>query len=409
MEEKLELFKCLLDHDFYEENKHRLTEELFPRELHSLYNTVIDAHTKYDRSLKLAEVWELYKSTHPTLTTAKKEEAYKVISNVKECESLSKDISEDIIRNAWKDFCAEELANIALEIAEGKHENFNGIQDILDRMRGGYVEDDEIEYTSTDIGELLKVIEHEFRWKFNLAPMQEVLGGFGPGLFGIIAARPDAGKTATWISLCFGPGGWLAQGANVHIIANEEPAIRIMARGVSACTGMPLEEIKINKGKAQEEFNKIRSKVFLRDTVDMTIETLDLYCAEHDVDILIIDQLDKLGIKGKYNRSDEQLKALYTQAREISKRRECGVIGLTQAGMDAHGKLYYGFEALDGSKTGKAAEADFVLCIGMTDPAENEGGRDNYQRTANFPKNKLTGCKDNFGYILNNHLSRMEP
>ena len=45
-------------------------------------------------------------------------------------------------------------------------------------------------------------------------------------------------------------------------------------------------------------------------------------CKEHDVDILIIDQLDKVNITGKYNSSHEKLGEVYRQAREIAKRHK---------------------------------------------------------------------------------------
>ena len=44
--------------------------------------------------------------------------------------------------------------------------------------------------------------------------------------FTAIFARPEIGKTAFYVSLVASPNGFCSQGADVHIITNEEPARR---------------------------------------------------------------------------------------------------------------------------------------------------------------------------------------
>ena len=47
-------------------------------------------------------------------------------------------------------------------------------------------------------------------------------------------------------------------------------------------------------------------------------------------DVLVIDQLDKVNVKGNFARTDEKLRAVYTGAREIAKRNNCCVIAISQ-------------------------------------------------------------------------------
>jgi len=123
------------------------------------------------------------------------------------------------------------------------------------------------------------------------------------------------------------------------------------------------------------------------DSVDLDVVDLDIYVQDNEVDILIIDQIDKLKIRGKWSNETSRLKAVYVSAREIAKRNSIAIIGITQAGAEAHGKLHFGYEALDNSKTGKAGEADFILCIGMEAIEPNEGIDSGY-RVINIAKNK---------------------
>jgi len=221
-----------------------------------------------------------------------------------------------------------------------------------------------------------------------------------------VAVAGNCGKTAFYVSLVYGEEGWLEQGAKVHIICNEEPAIRTQVRGLGCWTGKVKSELLENKDLAKDLFEPIKDNIFVQDKVNMSIEELDTYVSKNEVDVLIIDQLDKLSVKGMYNRSDEKLRVLYTSAREISKKYNCLVLAITQAGAGAAGKMHYGFEELDGSKTGKAAEADFVFCVGMKDPKDT-GGIDDYVRCINIPKNKLSGFKQPVFYTLEPEYSRM--
>lgn len=206
------------------------------------------------------------------------------------------------------------------------------------------------------------------------------------------------------MSISCAPGGFLSQGAKVHVIGNEESVERLKFRALSALTGHTTLEIEAKSEELQNEYKVLLNNLYIVDGFGMTTELLDNYCNNNEVDILIIDQLDKLGTKGNYGTSEERLRIVYTKAREIAKRHSCGVIGICQAGAGAHNKLYYGFEHLDGSKTGKAAECDWCITIGMEIKAAQE---DNYFRVANIPKNKITGKKAPVNFILNPEISRL--
>jgi len=103
--------------------------------------------------------------------------------------------------------------------------------------------------------------------------------------------------------------------------------------------------------------------------------------------VIFIDQLDKVKINGKFNRGDERLKEIYLQAREIAKRNNCLVWGVSQASAEAEGMAEVEYQYLDNSKTGKAGEADLIIGIGKRD---DDAGR-NGTRYLCISKNKQNG------------------
>jgi replicative DNA helicase len=133
------------------------------------------------------------------------------------------------------------------------------------------------------------------------------------------------------------------------------------------------------------------------------MDDLNNYCEENEVDIIIIDQLDKINIRGSYNAQHEKLKEIYKQARELAKRNNVLVIGISQASAEAHNQQRVDFNWLDNSKTGKAGEADLIIGIGKPRDSDKD-----YDRWLYLSKNKLTGEHIDIECSLNHTLSRYE-
>ncbi len=138
------------------------------------------------------------------------------------------------------------------------------------------------------------------------------------------------------------------------------------------------------------------------DTVDWTVQDIDRHCEKYNPDVVVIDQLDKIGITGSYARTDEKLRAIYTSAREIAKRRNCVVIAISQASADAHNRNSISFDMMENSKTGKAAEADLIIGIGSNTTADPT----NNARVLNVSKNKITGWHGDPSCIIDRYTSR---
>jgi hypothetical protein len=123
------------------------------------------------------------------------------------------------------------------------------------------------------------------------------------------------------------------------------------------------------------------------DGVGMAIEQVENWVLKHKPDVVFIDQLDKLSVSGSFNRGDERLGRLYTLAREMAKRNECLVYGVTQCSAEGEGKTKLNYSMMSGSKTDKAAEADLIIGIGKSSLT----GEEDMYRTFTISKNKING------------------
>ena len=397
-----QIIKLLLGKKFYTKYKGQISRNVFQGSFGSLFDTVQKAHEKYDADIKIDELYGLHTTIfNPALTRAAKEQLSELIEDIKGTQEPSKEIADDIVKILVERDVAQKIAIEATEIFNGRPADFNTIVSIIEKHKHG-LPIEKIDAVTNDIGELIEKLNVVSKWQFNLTVLKNNISGIGPGNLMIAFARPEVGKTAFWVSLCAAPNGFAEQGAKIHAFINEEPAVRTQMRAISCFTGYNREQIAENTSEAQAEWIKIKDNIKMIDTVDWSLDDIDSHCEKHKPDIIVIDQLDKVNVKGTFARTDEKLRAVYTGAREIAKRRDCVVIAISQASADAHNRDHISFDMMENSKTGKAAEADLIIGIGnrtSNDPTNN-------MRVLNISKNKITGWHGDPSCIIDKYLSR---
>ena len=397
-----QIIKLLLGKKFYTQYKGSITRNVLQGNFGSLFDTIQKAHDKYDADINIDELYSLHTTVYnPAITRAAKEQLSELIEDIRETQEPSKEIADDIVKILSERDVAQRIAVEATEIFNGKPADFNAITSMIEKYKTG-LPSEKLDAVTNDISELIEKLNVVSKWQFNLTVLKNNIGGIGPGNLMIAFARPEVGKTAFWVSLVSAPYGFAEQGAKVHAFINEEPAVRTQMRAISCFTGYNKEQIAENTEDAQAEWIKIKDNIKMIDTVDWTLDDIDSHCEKHKPDIIVIDQLDKVNVKGTFARTDEKLRAIYTGAREIAKRRECVVIAISQASADAHNRDHISFDMMENSKTGKAAEADLIIGIGnrtSNDPTNNT-------RVLNISKNKITGWHGDPSCILDKYISR---
>jgi replicative DNA helicase len=397
-----ELIKLLLNKNFYNKNKSKLTKEFFTNGTGALYETIQSAHQDSDQDLSIGEVSTLHLEVYnPALTKASKENFNVLIDEIKDTSLPNEKIAQNIIRSLFKRSIAQNVARLATDIYNGSDSDFTEIRKQLDVT---FEEVNDYDYVTGNITDLIDQLKDNTKWKFNLEPLRDKVNGVGDGNLVIIFARPEAGKTAFWVNLVSGIDGFASQGAKVCALINEEPAIRTQMRLINAHTGMTFDEIRADSQEANKKWAEVRQKIKILDTVDWSLDDVDEFVQKENPDILVVDQLDKVNVKGSFARTDEKLRAIYTGAREIAKRNNCCVIAVSQASADGQGKFDLTFDMMEGSKTGKAAEADVIIGVGHRDKLDT----DERVRSLAISKNKITGWHGQLVCTIIPELSRYD-
>jgi len=396
--------KLMLSKKFYTQYKGVISPTIFSGDINSLFITIQKAHEKYEDDIKVDELYALHTAIfNPALTRAAKEKFSELVEDIKEIQEPGKEIARDIMRTLSDRDLAQRIAVEATEIFNGKEANFVDISSMIEKHKQN-IDEEKTPAVTSNIAEVLDLLDVTTKWKFNIPILKENVGGIGGGNLMIAFARPETGKTAFWVSLCAGPNGFAEQGAKIHAFINEEPAIRTQIRAISAYTGMTRQEIMFEKNVAQNVWGEIKDNLFMFDTVDWSIEDIDAHCEKNNPDIIVIDQLDKINVTGTYARTDEKLRKIYTSVREIAKRRNCAVIAISQASADAHNRNSISFDMMENSKTGKAAEADLIIGIGRNANTDFE----NKIRTLCVSKNKINGYHGEPVCTIRRSISRYE-
>ena len=397
-----QILKLMLNKKFYVQYKGQISRNVFQGSFGALFETIQKAHEKYDADLSVDELYTLHTGVYnPALTRAAKEQFSELVEDIKETTEPSEAIAKDIVNIMSQRDVAQRIAIEATEIFNGKPAEFDIINKIIEDHKKGLPEE-KMESVTDDIEDLIKQLNITSKWQFNLMRLKENISGVGPGNLVIVFARPEVGKTAFWVSLVAGPNGFAEQGAKIHAFINEEPAVRTQMRAITCFTGLNKEQISENIDEAYEEWKRIKDNIEMIDTVDWTVQDIDRHCEKYNPDVVVIDQLDKIGITGSFARTDEKLRAIYTSAREIAKRRNCVVIAISQASADAHNRNSISFDMMENSKTGKAAEADLIIGIGNNTTADPT----NDARILNVSKNKITGWHGDPACVIDRYISR---
>jgi len=397
-----QMIKLLLNKKFYTQYKGNISPTLFQGDYSSLYNTITKAHKDFVSDINIDELYSLHTVKYnPALTLAAKEKFNEIIEDIRQTQEPSREIAKDLIQIMMDRDIAQKIAVEATEIFNGKPANFSPITNLIEQHKQG-LSDEKVPAVTNNIGEVLELMKLNSKWKFNIPILRDSVDGLGAGNLAIIFARPETGKTAFWVSLCAAPEGFASQGANIHAFINEEPAIRTQMRAINCYTGMTTEQIQNNLQGAAAMWSHIKGNIKMFDTVDWTIDDIDAHCEKHKPDIIVVDQLDKIGVEGKFSRTDEKLRIIYTGAREIAKRRNCVVLAISQASADAHNKAYISFDWMENSKTGKAAEADLIIGVGRNPVVDTE----NKNRNLCISKNKINGFHGEINCTIARELSR---
>ncbi len=405
---ELALIRSLMDKSFYDDHRGaKCPDRLFSKDIRKIKQAIDSAMSRYERSVTPDEIEALFMSNNPSMTTAQKQAYSSLFRQVKNEQPMGEDVAQEVLSKLFQQVVGEDIANIGFDYVNGSHSSLEPIRHILEMYGDDFTPNLNVEWDDMEIETLLAKNDLEARWSFNVPALTRQVEGINSGHLIEIGARPNTGKTSFHASLLAGPNGLAQQGANCIILCNEEGSHRVGARYLTASTGMTMREIKANPSKARDLYASVKDNIKIKDATGRDMSWVESVCKSYKPDIVILDMGDKFARTGGFARTDEALKANAVHARMIAKEHKCAMFYMSQLSADAEGKVLLNQSMMEGSRTGKAAEADLMILIAKNPPRQDETEED-LQRHLNVVKNKLTGWHGVVHCNLNYKVGRYE-
>ena len=388
---ELSLIRSLMNKEFYDDHRGaKCPNRLFSKDVREIKNTIDTAMDRYERTLTPDEVEALFMSDNPTMTTARKDAFSSLFYKIKKESPMGGDVAQEVLSKLFQQVVGEDIANLGVDYVTGDQSSLEPLRNLLEQYGDDFTPNLSVEWDDIDIETLLDRNDLEARWTFNIPSLTRKVEGVNAGHLIEIGARPNTGKTSFHASLIASPGGFAHQGANCIILCNEEGYHRVGARYLTAATGMTMRQIKENPAKARDMYAPVKERIKIKDATGRDMSWVESICKSYKPDIVLLDMGDKFAKTGGFARTDEALKANAVHARMIAKQHECAVFYMSQLSADAEGKVLLNQSMMEGSRTGKAAEADLMVLIAKN-PVVDDQEEEDTQRHLNVVKNKLTG------------------
>jgi len=355
-------------------------------ELYKLFNMIDLYYNKYinNNNININELDIFYNSNY-LLKDNERKDLELLLKDVYEQDITNMEAIIGLLEEHRRRSLAGQVALMALDVEAGKKSTAE-LLELFNNFEHQEVEADEITPVDMDLDNLYdtQIATPGLRWRINW--LNKSLGSLRKGDFGFIFARPETGKTTFLASEIT----YMVSQTEGDILwfNNEEQGTKVGIRVYQATLGLTTQALFADKQTNKARYKAItNNRIKILDFEDSSSKNrIESVLKQYNPALIIFDQIDKVrGFKG--DRNDLELKQIYQWAREISKTY-APVIAVSQASGEAEGKLFLTMDMVDGSKTAKQGEADWILGIGK------EQDNTSRSRYFNITKNKLIGDKD---------------
>lgn len=229
-----------------------------------------------------------------------------------------------------------------------------------------------------------------FTWRW--PGLSHTLRPLRGGDFGILAGRPDKGKTTALTDLAT---HWAPQLASVYAdrpdkrriiwLNNEGPGKRILKRVIQSAFGIPTSQLvaKQEAGTLWTEYEAVlggdRQAIQVVDIHGFKSWQVEEIFRQFPPGLVIFDMIDNVKFDGELanggQRTDQILETMYQWGRDLAVRFDCPIIATSQISADGDGVPFPTLPMLKDSKTGKQGAADFIITLGTSNDPSLESVR----------------------------------
>lgn len=287
-------------------------------------------------------------------------------------------VDDDQRRNVVSDLAelglGTEIANYVAQYDEGElNDLFGSITEAQDRYkkRVGFKL---VRFIDTSIDALINEEFDGSGLQWRLQCLQDSMRGLRPGDFGIIAGRPDKGKTSFIASELTRLAGQLPSDRNAVWLNNEGPGKRIIPRLYQAALNFNMDQMKIHSQAGQlqdlycEQLGRL-DRIRVIDIHGLNKTQVEILLEDNKAGIAVFDMIDNIQGFGDAARTDLALEKMYQHQREQMVKHGCIGLATSQISSEGDGQMFPTMPMLKDSKTGKQGACDFQIMVGASNDA----------------------------------------
>ena len=386
---ELALVKTLLSKEFYDQHKGiRCPDKIFSKDVRKIKQALDAAMETYGGDLSVSDLQAVFNRINASMTTATRTAYEDLFKRIDMAEPIKGEIAEDTLSQLFQQHVGDLVANLGFDFVNGAENSLEPLRKLLEEYKDDFTPNLRVEWDDHSLDTVLDGLALESKWTFNIPSLARRVEGISGGHLVVVGARPNTGKTSFHASLVASEGGFAHQGAKCIILCNEEGYRRVASRYISASSLMTVKEALANKALANKRYYPVSKNILIKDCTGKGMDWVESVVKYEKPDIVILDMGDKFA-DIRSERTDITLKAAAIHARNIAKQYDCAVVWMSQLSAEAEGRADLNQAMMEGSKTGKAAEADLMILIGKTQQVEGED--EDPVRYLNIAKNKLNG------------------
>lgn len=319
-------------------------------------------------------------------------------------DTLTPDVEQSIADGFMERVLAAEASYDILSLVEryqsGEEMDFSGnLRDLVDRLEAEAVKQVKTAEVMDDVEDLLEMDRNDQGLHWRLDCLNLSIRPLRGGDFGVVAGRPDKGKTTFGTSEMT----FMAQqlddlfpedpGRPAIWLNNEGPGHKIKKRMVQSALALTTTEMvplaqahspdNTARSALMHQFNEVThggfSRIRVYDIHDYWSHEVEDIIKRTNAGLVFLDMVDNIRFGGDAanngSRTDQLLEAMYQWARVIAVKHNCVVIAFSQISADGDGMAYPTLSMLKDSKTGKQGAADFIITLGASNDPVLEGIR----------------------------------
>lgn len=230
--------------------------------------------------------------------------------------------------------------------------------------------------------------EHGIKWRLDC--LNKAMRPLRGGDFGIIAARPDQGKTSFLCSELTFMAKQLPDNRPIIWLNNEGPGFAIRPRLMQAALNITMDELIAKKADGSlynDYFDAVggEGKIRVMDVHGANTGQVEGIMEATHPGLIVYDMIDNVYGFGDAQRMDLRLERLYQWAREKAVKYDAIALATSQISEDGANMRFPGLSNLKDSKTGKQGACEFQLMLGSMEREPGLAG----MRWLSLPKNKL--------------------